>query len=473
MSAAVVSSGAQAAELAPPTQPTRRNVELALLVLAWLVGVFALILASLGVRDEIADEVWSIAAVSGAALLAIHIAVRRLAPYADPVMLPVAAALNLLGIAMIFRMDLFRAARAESAGDSPPSFSGVQQSAWLLIGAVACVGVLVLVRDHRSLRRYTYLWGLVSVILLLLPMVPGLGMTIRGARLWIQIGSFTFQPAELAKVTLTIFFASYLVQTREQLALIRHKVLGLGIPRGRDLGPILVIWLMAMAIMGLQTDLGTAVMFFGLFVGLLYVATGRRSWVVLGFILIAVGAVFAYMAFGHVQIRFKVWRNPFDYANNEGYQIVQAMYGFASGGMTGTGWGRGYPNLVPFADSDFIFAALGEELGLVGDFAIVLLFAVLIERFLRTAVAGRDAFGTLMSAGFAIILGLQTFLVMGGVTKLIPHTGLTTPFMSAGGSSLLANWIIMGLMLRISSGVRAPDPVLLGSGEATTELIRR
>jgi cell division protein FtsW (lipid II flippase) len=474
MSAAVVAGGGVEDEwLVPSTQPTRRNVELLLLVLAWLVGLAALILASYGVRDGITGEVWPIAGVSGAALLGVHVAVRRLAPYADPIMLPAAAALNLLGIAMIFRMDLFRADEAASAGDPPPSFSAMQQSIWLLIGAVACVGVLVLVHDHRNLRRYTYIWGLVSVILLLLPLVPGLGMEIRGARLWIQIGSFTFQPAELAKVTLTIFFASYLVQTREQLALIRHKVLGLGIPRGRDLGPILVVWLMAMAIMGLQTDLGTAVMFFGLFVGLLYVATGRRSWVVLGLILIAVGAVFAYRAFGHVQVRFEVWRHPFDYAADEGYQIVQAMYGFASGGMTGTGWGGGYPNLVPFADSDFIFAALGEELGLVGDFAVVVLFAILIERFLRTAVAGRDAFGTLVSAGFAIILGLQTFLVMGGVTKLIPHTGLTTPFMSAGGSSLLANWILLGIMLRISTGVRAPDPVLASPGEATTELIRR
>ena len=374
---------------------------------------------------------------------------------------------------MILRMDLYRVDEAESAGDPAPNFSAIDQVIWMAVGAVACVLILVVVRDHRMLRRYTYLFGLLSLILLLLPMVPGLGLEIRGARLWIQIGRFTFQPAELAKVTLTIFFASYLVQTRESLALIRHKVLGLGIPRGRDLGPIFVAWAMAIGIMAIQTDLGTAVMFFGLFVGMLYVATGRRSWIILGFLLTVVGGIVAYYAFGHVRVRVQVWLDPFAYANDEGYQIVQAMFGFASGGIVGTGWGQGYPYLVPFADSDFIFSSLGEELGLIGAFAIVMLFAILIQRAFRTATASRDPFGTLLVTGYAIILGLQTFLVLGGVTKLIPHTGLTTPFMSAGGSSLLANWIIVGLLLRVSDHVRRPDPVFVRPSDTTTELIPR
>jgi cell division protein FtsW (lipid II flippase) len=386
-------------------------------------------------------------------------------------MLPVAAALNLLGIAMIARLDIAAWLRAQATDTEPPGFDAVDQTVWLGVGAAACVLVLVVVRDHRNLRRYTYIWGLLGLILLLLPMVPGLGLTINGANLWIKVGPFTFQPAELAKVVLTIFFASYLVQTRESLALVRHKVLGLGVPRGRDLGPILVAWLIAMMIMAMQTDLGTAVMLFGLFVGMLYVATGRRSWIVLGAILTVIGGLLAYTMFGHVQVRVKVWLDPFAYASDEGYQIVQSLYGFASGGMMGTGWGRGYPQTIPFAENDFIFAALGEEIGMVGAFAIVVLFAILVERALRTAHASRDPFGALLVTGYALLLALQVFVVFGGVTKLIPHTGLTTPFMSAGGSSLLANWIILGLLLRVSDHVRRPDPVIVRPDDATTEVV--
>jgi cell division protein FtsW (lipid II flippase) len=454
-------------------QPTRRGYELALLVIVWGIGTLALVLASEGAAGEVVRSVWTVSAITGVALVGIHLVVRLLAPYADPIMLPAVAALNLLGIAMIGRLDITAALRAEAAGNPVPASNAVDQAIWMAVGVVACALMLVVVRDHRMLRRYTYIWGLLGLVLLLLPMVPGLGLTINGANLWIQVGSLTFQPAELAKVVLTIFFASYLVQTRESLALVRHKVLGLGVPRGRDLGPILVAWLVAMVIMAMQTDLGTAVMLFGLFVGMLYVATGRRSWIVLGVILTVIGALLAYELFGHVQVRVKVWLDPFAYANDEGYQIVQAMFGFASGGMLGTGWGQGYPQLVPYAESDFIFAALGEELGLVGAFAVLVLFAVLIQRALRTAHASRDPFGSLLVTGYAIIWGLQTFVVIGGVTKLIPHTGLTTPFMSAGGSSLLANWIILGLLLRVSDHVRRPDPVIVRPDDATTEVVRR
>jgi cell division protein FtsW (lipid II flippase) len=465
----VVSTGASTQ---PSSQPTRRGTELVLLVLVWLIGVLGMVLASAGAADEVLPEIWPVAAITGGFLLGMHLAVRWLAPYADPLLLPAAAALNLLGIAMIGRLDIAAASRAESAGDPIPSSDALDQAVWMAVGVLACAVVLVLVRDHRMLRRYTYIWGLLGLVLLLLPMVPGLGLTINGANLWIQVGSMTFQPSELAKVVLTVFFASYLVQTRESLALVRRKFLGLGVPRGRDLGPILVAWLMALVIMALQTDLGTAVMLFGLFVGLLYVATGRRSWIVLGTILTVVGAVLAYLLFGHVQVRVKVWLDPFAYADAEGYQIVQSLFGFANGGMMGTGWGQGYPQLVPYAESDFIFAALGEEIGMVGVFAVVVLFAVLIQRALRVAHASRDPFGTLLVTGFAIIWGVQTFVVIGGVTKLIPHTGLTTPFMSAGGSSLLANWIILGLLLRVSDHVRRPDPVIVRPDDATTEVVR-
>ncbi|MGB7980862.1 MAG: FtsW/RodA/SpoVE family cell cycle protein [Candidatus Nanopelagicales bacterium] len=460
-----------AASVARPTQPTRRNAELGLLVLVWLLGALALVLASEGAAGEVVAQVRTVVVIEGLCLLGLHLMVRWLAPYADPIMLPAAAALNVLGIAMIGRLDIAEANKAVARGDAVADSVAVQQVIWLAVGVVAAALVLLVVRDHRTLRRYTYLVGLAGFVLLLLPLIPGLGLTIRGANLWIQVGSFTFQPAELAKVLITIFFASYLVQTRESLSLVRHKVLGLGIPRGRDLGPILVAWLLAMGIVVFQTDLGTAALFFGLFVGLLYVATGRRSWAVLGFLLTVVGAVVAYFAFNHVRIRVKVWLDPFAYANDEGFQIVEALYGFAAGGMMGTGWGQGYPQQVPFAESDFIFAALGEEIGMFGGFAVIVLFAVLIQRMLRVAHASRDAFGTLLVTGYAIVLSLQAFIVLGGVTKLIPHTGLTTPFMSAGGSSLLANWIILGLLLRVSDHVRRPDPVYVSAGDATTEVV--
>ena len=461
---------------APPlpasAQPTRRNVELALLVFVWLLGVLALVLASEGAAGEVLADVRTIAVIEGVCLLGIHLVVRRWAPYADPILLPTAAALNVLGIAMIARLDIADAKRAAARGADIPDSVAVQQAIWMAVGVVACAVVLLVVRDHRNLRRYTYVIGLAGLTLLLLPLVPGLGLTIRGANLWIQVGPFTFQPAEVAKVLLTIFFASYQVLTRESLSLVRRKVLGLGVPRGRDLGPILVAWAIAMGIVVFQRDLGTAAMFFGLFVGLLYVATGRRSWIVLGFLLTVIGATLAYLGFSHVQIRVKVWLDPFAYANAEGYQFVESLYGFANGGMMGTGWGRGYPQLVPFAESDFIFAALGEELGMAGVFAIIVLFAILIQRALRVAHASRDPFGTLLCTGYAIVLGLQTFIVLGGVTKLIPHTGLTTPFMSAGGSSLLANWIILGILLRVSDHVRRPDPVIIRPDDATTEVVR-
>lgn len=470
MASAVITGPGE--QVAASGQPTRRNTELALLGLIWAMGALGGFLASEGAASQLLPELGKVVAIEGVSLVALHVAVRRLAPYADPVLVPVAAALNVLGISMIFRLDIAKAQRAIAQDNPVPPPQSLQQAIWMALGIIACVLVLVVVRDHRNLRRFTYVFGLLGIVLLLLPLVPGLGLTIRGANLWIRLGPWTLQPAELSKILLTIFFASYLVLTRDSLALIRRKVLGLGIPRGRDLGPIMVAWLVAMGIMIFQRDLGTALMFFGLFVGLLYVATGRRSWIVIGFLLTAVGAVFAYTAFSHVQIRVKVWLDPFAYANAEGYQIVQTLYGFANGGILGTGWGLGYPQLVPFAESDFIFAALGEEIGMVGVFAVVVLFAILVQRALRIAHASRDPFGTLLATGFAIVIGLQAFVVLGGVTKLIPHTGLTTPFMSAGGSALLANWVIIGLLLRVSDHVRRPDPVIVRPDDATTEVVR-
>ena len=288
------------------------------------------------------------------------------------------------------------------------------------------------------------------VVLLLMPLLPIVGASINGARLWVRVGVLSFQPGEFAKLLLAVFFAGFLVLKRDSLALIRIRTFGIGFPRPRDLGPILVCWLISVAILVFQRDLGTSLLFFGLFVSVLYFATGQRTWLALGAALFLFGATVAYFLFGHVRVRVQVWLDPFAYADGQGYQVVQSLYGLASGGMFGTGLGDGFPYLVPFAKSDFILSALGEELGLIGLAAILMLYAVLVQRGLRIAGSVRDGFGQLLAAGLAVVLGLQTFIVAGGVTRLIPLTGLTTPFLTAGGSSLVANWVALGLLLRIS-----------------------
>lgn len=459
-------------------QPTRRWTEFNLLVVGYLVIVTGWAQTDIAVLGAVADS--SIRILSGAAvvLLGTHLLVRWLAPYADPMLLPVAATLNLLGLMMIHRLDLSDAARASAAGTPLPAPDVPPQLTWSVLGIALMIGVLVVVRDHRRLARYTYTSLFVGLVLLLLPLLPDFGgkvggLSIRGATLWFHVGAFSFQPAELAKIFLTVFFAGYLSMKRDSLALVRTKVLGIEFPRGRDLGPLIVAWVVSLAVLVFQTDLGTSLLFFGLAVCLLYIATQRRSWLVLGALLFAAGAVLAYFAFGHVRIRFDLWLNPFTDASGGGYQLVQSLYSFASGGMFGSGLGQGYPQLVPIAKSDFILAAFGEEIGLTGLLAMFCLYAVLVERGLRTAVASRDPFGTLLAAGLAIVTALQVFIVAGGVTRLIPLTGLTTPFLSQGGSSLVANWIMVGLLLRISDTARRPEPTTAMSADtAATQVVR-
>jgi cell division protein FtsW (lipid II flippase) len=374
---------------------------------------------------------------------------------------------------MIYRIDVSAAQRA-IRNDAPlPTPDVYAQLTWFAIAVVLFIAVLVLVRDHRRLQRYTYTFGLIGIVLLVLPLAPVIGTTVNGATLWVRMFGLSFQPGELAKILLTIFFAGYLVVKRDSLALVRSKFLGLGFPRPKDLGPLLIAWLISLAVLVFENDLGTSMLFFGLFVSMLYIATQRRSWLVLGGGLFVIGAVLSYMFFGHVRLRVQIWLDPWAYAQDSGYQIVQSLFGFANGGLLGAGLGQGFPNLVPFANTDFIVAALGEEIGLTGLIAMLLLYGILIERGLRTAISVRDSFGKLLAAGLSITLALQLFVIIGGVTKLIPLTGLTTPFLSYGGSSLIANFIIIGLLLRISDRARRPDVEGPSVDEALTQVVRR
>jgi cell division protein FtsW (lipid II flippase) len=305
----------------------------------------------------------------------------------------------------------------------------------------------------------------VGILLLILPMLPGIGSTKFGARLWIEIGPFSFQPGELAKIALAIFFAGYLVTSRDSLSMVGKKILWMRFPRARDLGPILVLWAAAMAVLIFQHDLGTSLLYFGLFLVMIYVATGRVSWVVLGLGLFLAGAFLASRVLSYVSGRFENWLdafNPSVYdASGGSYQLVQGIFGLAHGGLIGTGLGQGRPGVVPLAESDYIIASLGEELGLAGLFAIIALYLLFVSRGFRIGFAGQDDFGRLLGVGLAFVIALQVFIVIGGVTRVIPLTGLTTPFLAAGGSSLVANWIIAALLLRLSDAVRSAPAVVV------------
>ena len=452
----------------------RRGAELFLLLLSLLVGIGAYVAVGLGVEGEVPADVIGYGGWLAVLLVGCHVLVRFLAPYADPVLLPVVGALNGLGLAVIHRLDLAYGARGLKDDYAQ------QQLVWMSLGVLLFAATLALVRDHRLLQRFTYTSGLAAIVLLVLPLIPGLGRTINGARIWINVAGLSFQPGEVAKVLLVITFSGYLVLHRDTLALAGRRLLFIDLPRGRDLGPILAMWLLSLGVLVFQRDLGSSLLFFGLFLVLLYVATERPGWLVVGGTLFAAGAFLGYQLFSHVRVRFDVWLNPFDHygpgTSDTAFQPVEAMFGMAWGGLLGRGFGEGSPDRVPFAESDFIVAAIGEELGLTGVMAVVLCYGLIVERGLRAALVCRDAFGKLVATGLAVIFALQVFVVIGGVTRLIPLTGLTTPFLSYGGSSLVANWAIVALLLRISDQARRPVPDLSGpepgSDDDATQVVK-
>jgi cell division protein FtsW (lipid II flippase) len=453
----------------------RRGAELFLLILALAVGIGAYAAVGIGVQGEVPADILAYGGWLAALVVAAHVAVRLVAPYADPVLLPLVAALNGLGLAIIHRLDLAYEAQGVKHDYAQ------QQLIWMTLGVLLFVAALVLLRDHRVLQRFTYTTGLAAIVLLLLPLVPGLGKTINGARIWIGVGPFSFQPGEVAKVLLVAAFAGYLVLHRDALALAGKRVLFVDLPRGRDLGPVLAMWIVSLGILVFQRDLGSSLLFFGLFLIMLYVATERPGWLVVGGGLFLAGAYAAYTLFGHVAQRVDVWLNPFTYYADErgglSFQPVEAMFGMAWGGLIGRGFGDGTPERIPYANSDFVLAAVGEELGLTAVIAVVLMYGLIVERALRTALVCRDGFGKLLATGLAGVFALQVFVVIGGVMSLIPLTGLTTPFLSYGGSSLVANWVIIALLLRISDQARRPIPDLSADDDAvlhseTTQVVK-
>jgi len=448
---------------------TRRNVELVLLLLAVAIVLVAYLNVGLAIDGAFPPDLVRYGSGLLALALGFHLVLRWRASYADPLMLPIATLLNGLGLVMIHRLDLARH-RTGSELLAP------KQLMWSTLAVLIAVGVIIVLRDHRHLRRFTFTAMAVGLGMLLLPLAPGIGRNINGSRIWIGIGPLSFQPGEVAKILLVIFFAGYLVQKRDVLSLVGRRFLGIGLPRAQDLGPILIAWLASVGVLVFEKDLGSSLMFFGLFVAMLYVATERRSWIAIGMVLFCAGAYVAYLLFEHVQIRVLLWLDPFSVKGlAASSQLVTGLMGMAKGGLIGSGLGRGHPELTPFPDSDFIIPSFGEEIGLIGLFALLLLYVLLVERGLRTSLGVRDGFGKLLAVGLSFSMALQCFVVVGGVTRVIPLTGLTMPFLSYGGSSLLANWSLVAILLRISDQARRPLPdadELASAAAAQTQVVR-
>jgi cell division protein FtsW (lipid II flippase) len=483
----------------------RRGASLALLIFSLIVTVSAFAQVGLARDGTLPKGMFgygiAIVVLAGAAFFVVS----RWAPYADPLLLPLAMFLNGIGLAMIYRIDQktapdFAAAqiacKASHQGKSCIPFgagsSATTQLLWTVLGIGLFIGAVLLLRDLKVLERYKYMLGAAGLFFLVLPVfLPG----INGSKIWITLpGIGSIQPSEFSKFALVTFFAGYLVNKRQALSLVGHKVLFLELPRAKDLFPILLIWIMSLGVLAVENDFGTALLFFGLFVSMLYLATGRASWVIIGLGLFVGGALLLFFLAGvvggplvHITQRVDIWLNPEPYFNSgcklaghvfnrdlepekylscikaggsqsDSAQLMQGLFAMAHGGVLGTGLGQGQPYITPLAFSDEIFTSLGEELGLAGLMAILMIYALIVQRGMKTALAARDPFSKLFAGGVSFVFALQVFAIVGGVTRLIPFTGLTTPFMAQGGSSLLANWILIAMLIRLSDQARRPAP---------------
>jgi cell division protein FtsW (lipid II flippase) len=466
--------GSQPSEEAPVT---RRSTELLMTAFALAIVALAFASAAFSLKGQQPSTVVGYIVTYVVIIVAAHLAVRKWAPYADPLLLPIATVLNGLGLVMIYRLNQVgrygNAGPYNQAGHLVPistlaSSATVTQIIYTVLGIAVFVVFLWLVKDIKILQPYTYVLGLAGLVLIALPaLLPSSisGVAGTGAKIQIAIGGFAVQPEEFGKLLLAASFASYLMEHGQQLSLLTDKWLFFKMPRRKDLAPILGVWALSMLLLIFESDIGTSAVFMGLFVAMLYIATGRRLWAILGFLMFIVGAVAAATLVSHVGERFSSWLHPFSYSNliNKGtgqpaYQLVQGLYGMANGGLLGKGLGGGQPFWTPLVQSDLIFTAFGEELGLAGVMALLLLYGLLVQRGLRTALLAKDEYSKLLASGLAFMFALQVFVIVGGVTRLIPLTGITTPFLSQGGSSLVASWLLVAAIARMSDAARRPAP---------------
>ena len=457
----------------PDEAPTRRrSTEMWMMLFACGIVAFAFVNVAGSLKDQHLSTIAEYMIAFLVIVFGAHLAIRHWAPYADPLLLPIATVLNGLGIVMIYRLN-------QAGRDGNPSANGLPistisrdatttQIVYSVIGVLVLVAFLAFIKDIKTLQPYTYIFGLAGIVLIALPaLLPRSISGVAGttAKIQVSIGQFSVQPEEFGKLLLAASFASYLVINGKKLSLLTEKWWIFSLPRRRDLAPILVVWAVSMLLLISESDIGTSAVFMGLFVAMLYIATGRRSWAVLGFLLFILGAFLAAELVPHVGERFTVWLDPFSYSNLQSvangqpsYQPVQGLYGMANGGLLGKGLGGGQPYWTPLVQSDEIFTAFGEELGLTGVMALLLLYGLFVQRGLRTAMLVKDDYSKLLASGLSFMFALQVFVIVGGVTNLIPFTGITTPFLSQGGSSLIASWLIVAVLARLSDSARRPAP---------------
>lgn len=422
----------------------RRNTELGLLVLVVVITAGAYVLASLGTDAAIPPNIGPFLLILLAMLLASNLVTRRWAPEADPMLLPLAGLLNGLGYVMITRLN--------------PTLA-IQQAGWTAIGIGAFILTLLLVSRARDLARYRYTAMVAGIVLLVMPLIPGFGREINGSQIWVGIGPLNFQPGEFAKIVLAVFFAGYLVEKRELLAMSTRRFGPVMLPEPKHLGPVLVAWGMSLMVMIYQTDLGSSLLFFALFIVMLWVATERVSYLVVGVSLFALGAYASWRVFSHVQQRVEIWIDPFADPYGKGFQIVQAAFALADGGLFGRGLGSTGNIKFPAKETDFIFVFIAQELGLLGAAVVIIAFVLIVGAGFRIAVRAENTFDKLLATGLSALIGLQAFIIMAGVTRLLPLTGVTLPFVSYGGSSLISNYIIVALLLRVSDESLRRPPI--------------
>ena len=446
-----------------PIAAARRSTELGLIVMAAVITAAAYTLASLGKNAEIPPILVPFLVVVLGLLVVAHLANRYLAPGADATLLPLAALLNGIGYVIIARLS-----------DRLASL----QTTWTFVAIAAYVATLLFVQRAPDLARYKWSFLLIGTGLLMMPLVPGIGASFNGARIWVSIGPVNFQPGEFAKIALTLFFAGYLAERRELISASTWRIGPFHLPELRHLLPIALAWGFAVVVMVAQKDLGSSLLFFTLFVVMMWVATERVSYLVIGLVLFAGAAYAAWSMFDHVKTRVAIWIDPWPQYEGKGYQIIQSLFAFANGGVSGTGLGLGSPNKIPEVKNDFIFAAVGEELGLLGATAVLIAFLLIIGAGLRIAVRADRPFEKLLATGLTAIIGVQAFIIIGGVVRVVPLTGITLPFVSYGGSSLLANYVLLALLVRVSDSTarrngEVPDLPTINERRAAHRLARR